>query len=113
MSYPTFRFIVFSLLLLVIQSTIGRDSAQAQPRCQSKINAAVDDSERPVRIESANPDDCAKETLRFTFAPPESRTFPFNGQTLVTQDSVTISQLFQRDSRLNFDFKLRDWPLFA
>lgn len=104
MSYPTFRFIVFSLALLVIQSTIGTNSAQAQPRCESKINAALDDSERPVRVESANPNDCAKETLRFTFAPPESRTFPFNGQTLVTQGGVTITQLFQRDSNLNFDF---------
>jgi hypothetical protein len=47
----------------------------------------------------ANPDSGLKETVKFSFAPPESRTFPFNGQTFSTEDGVAMTLMFQRNSR--------------
>ena len=97
-----FAFTISSVLLL--QGALNAHSVRAQVPCKSALNATLDDSERPVRIESANPDSCSKETMRFSFAPPESRTFPFNGQSLSTADGVTITQLFQRNSHLDLSF---------
>jgi hypothetical protein len=47
---------------------------------------------------------CVKETIRFSFAPAESRTFPFNGQTFSTTDGLTMTQMFQRNPKLDLNF---------
>ncbi len=67
----------------------------------------LDDSDRPTRLKQVNPGLCVKETVRFSFAPAESRTFPlfpFNGQTFSTADGVTITQMFQRNTKLDLTF---------
>lgn len=82
-------------------------SAHAQGKAlphQATLNATLDDSERPTRLEMMNSDSNAKETVRFSFAPAESRTFPFNGQTFSAEDGVTITQMFQRNSKLDLAF---------
>jgi hypothetical protein len=100
----------FSLYVLAIssfllfQGSLNTHSVRAQGPCQPGLNATIDDSERPTRIDSANPEGCSKETVRFILAPPESRTFPFNGQTFSSADGTTITQLFQRNSRLDLSF---------
>lgn len=89
---------------LLFHCVLNTHSVRAQTPCQPTLNATLDDSQRPTRIETANPDSCSKETVRFTLAPPESRTFPFNGQTFSSADGVNITQLFQRNSHLDLSF---------
>ncbi len=82
-------------------------SLQAQTKtdpCSASLNFTLDDSDRPTRLEQTNQRLCAKETIRFSFAPAESGTFPFNGQTFSTDDGVTITQMFQRNTKLDLSF---------
>ena len=62
------------------------------------------DPDRPARLKQVNPGLSVKETVRFSFAPAESRTFPFNGQTFSTADGVKITQTFQRKTKLDLTF---------
>jgi hypothetical protein len=80
---------------------------QAQSKsapCAAAMNFTLDDSDRTTRLEQMNSGRCVKETVRFSFAPAESGTFPFNGQTFSTADGVALTQMFQRNTRLDFSF---------
>src|SRR5438552_14414252 len=82
-------------------------SLKAQKRSEANptaMNFTLDDSDRPTRLEQMNSEFRVKETVRFSFAPAESGTFPFNGQTFSTADGVTITQMFQRNTKLDLNF---------
>ena len=64
----------------------------------------LDASDRPTRLKQVNPGLSVKETVRFSFAPAESRTFPFNGQTFPTADGVKITRMFQRNTKVDLTF---------
>lgn len=92
---------------LLFHNLLHVESAHAQGKatpCQAPMNATLDDSDRPTRLEMTNPELCSKETVRFSFAPAESRTFPFNGQTFSTADGINITQMFQRNLKLDLSF---------
>ena len=67
----------------------------------------LEDLDRPTRLKQINPGLSVKETVRLSFAPAESRTFPFNGQTFSTADGVKITQMFQPNTKLDLTFSYR------
>ena len=74
---------------------------------ESRAQFTLDDSDRPTRLKQVNPGLCVKEPfdslsrpLRVVHFP----LFPFNGQTFSTAEGVTITQMFQRNTKLDFTF---------
>ena len=53
-NFSLFAFAISSFLLF--QGGLNTHSVRAQAPCQPGLNATLDDSQRPVRIESAHPE---------------------------------------------------------
>ena len=67
----------------------------------------LDDSDRPTRPKQVDPGLCVKETVRSRSRPlrvVHFPLFPFNGQTFSTADGMKITQMFQRNTKLDLTF---------
>src|SRR5947209_7124595 len=99
------RRIVSTIFVGLALAGYGLQIARGQSgSCGKAFNYTLDDSERPLRIDESNGALCTKETVRFSFAPSDSIAFPFNGQSFSTSDGITVTQLFQRNMKLDLSF---------